>query len=87
MVISTIHAAKGLEWDVCFGVRWNDGFLPTLQGDEVSFLACCPALLALPVSAVAYHGLHVCLPQPWLVLQIVACLPTTARCLVSWESD
>ena len=27
--VSTIHAAKGLEWKVVFVPRWNEGFLPT----------------------------------------------------------
>lgn len=35
VVISTIHAAKGLEWDVIFSPRWNDGFLPTMPCEEV----------------------------------------------------
>ncbi|KAL4434014.1 hypothetical protein ABPG75_000455 [Micractinium tetrahymenae] len=26
--ISTIHSAKGLEWDVVFSPRWHEGFLP-----------------------------------------------------------
>ncbi|KAG2492020.1 hypothetical protein HYH03_009749 [Edaphochlamys debaryana] len=30
VTISTIHAAKGLEWPTVFVARWADGFLPTL---------------------------------------------------------
>lgn len=26
--ISTIHSAKGLEWDIVFSPRWHEGFLP-----------------------------------------------------------
>ena len=27
--VSTIHAAKGLEWKVVFVPRWNEGFIPS----------------------------------------------------------
>ncbi|GFR44158.1 hypothetical protein Agub_g5327, partial [Astrephomene gubernaculifera] len=30
VTISTIHAAKGLEWPVVFVARWNEGYLPTV---------------------------------------------------------
>ena len=29
IMVSTIHAAKGLEWKVVFVPRWNEGFIPS----------------------------------------------------------
>ena len=29
ILVSTIHAAKGLEWKVVFVPRWNEGFIPS----------------------------------------------------------
>lgn len=29
LMVSTIHAAKGLEWKVVFVPRWNEGFIPS----------------------------------------------------------
>ena len=30
ILVSTIHAAKGLEWKVVFVPRWNEGFIPSV---------------------------------------------------------
>ena len=32
--VSTIHAAKGLEWKVVIVPRWNDGFMPSKASPE-----------------------------------------------------
>lgn len=45
VVLSSIHKAKGLEWDLVFGIGWNDGILPHQynpdQGEELRLAYVC----------------------------------------------